>query len=157
MLDALWAKRHKAWAGTAGVVVTLALGVTLFAVNGWARKDPLRDVPVHGAEIARTVSNGADVAAPLHWGGYLAYAWMGNPRYFIDGRDHLMLFGNGAFDDSNSMWRGGPDALHLLDIYQVNVVVWERGHPFDWQLQNDRHWLRVGAGPIEVVYVRVTP
>jgi hypothetical protein len=125
-------------------------------------EDPERDVPVTAAVVAREASRAQTAARepfsrvvdPLHWGGYLAYAWMGDPRYWIDGRDHLFLFGNGVFDDQAALRRGDADSLDLLDAYEAGVVLWERGMPLDAILRSRPEWRLVHADRIAVVYVR---
>lgn len=124
--------------------------------------DPFGDVPVAAAEVAREAQRSraaageafANVVEPLHWGGYFAYAWMGDPRYFIDGRDHLWLFGNGAFEDEATLWRGDAASLEVLDAYEAGVVVWPRGEALDRLLQADPGWQLVHADAIAVTYVR---
>jgi hypothetical protein len=132
---------------------------------GWLHgNDPLGDSPVEAAlatrDIARDRLNAGHAAHPrivdpLHWGGYLAYAWMGDPRYFIDGRDHLVLFGNGAFDDNGHLWQGMPDALEILDVYEAGVVLWVRGAPLDRILRSAPGWRLVHEDAIAVVYERM--
>jgi hypothetical protein len=125
-------------------------------------KDPFRDVPVKTTALARKVyeervvrhESFTRVVEPLHWGGYFAHEWMGNPKYFIDGRDHLALFGNGAFDDSSALWNGAANALEILDIYEAGVVLWERGRPLDVQLRQSPSWVLVTENALAVVYER---
>jgi len=124
--------------------------------------DPFGDVPVTAAEVAREAQRSraaageafSNVVEPLHWGGYFAYAWMGDPRYFIDGRDHLRLFGNGAFEDEGTLWRGDAASLEVLDAYEAGVVVWPRGQALDRLLHADPAWQLVHADAIAVAYVR---
>jgi hypothetical protein len=91
------------------------------------------------------------VVDPLHWGGYLQYAWNGDPTYFVDGRDHLFLFGNGVFDDSTTLWNGGSGWSQLLDTYEAGVVLWVRGTSLDASLRSDPRWRLVHADRIAVV------
>lgn len=124
--------------------------------------DPYRDAPVDAAIVARDehaklVEAGVmlnRVVDPLHWGGYLQYAWNGDPTYFVDGRDHLFLFGNGVFDDSTTLWNGGSGWSQLLDTYEAGVVLWVRGTSLDASLRSDPRWRLVHADRIAVVYVR---
>jgi len=124
--------------------------------------DPFGDVPVAAAEVAREAQRSraaageafANVVEPMHWGGYFAYAWMGDPRYFIDGRDHLRLFGNGAFEDEGTLWRGDAASLEVLDAYEAGAVVWPRGQALDRSLRADPGWQLVHADAIAVTYVR---
>ncbi|MBX3231659.1 MAG: hypothetical protein KIT84_23470 [Labilithrix sp.] len=175
LLDALWShprveailrRRHGGTRAVAALAALAALVPTPYWLGLLPRtpKNPLHDVPALAAAVAReahgarsAANEPANVVAPLHWGGYLAYAWRGQPRYFIDGRDHLELFGNGAFDDAGLMWSGDPRSLELLDVYQAGIVLWEWGHPLDALLYNDPRWRRVHASAMAVVYVRQSP
>jgi len=140
-----------------------SLAVLLFAIPALSEpRDPYRDVPVEAAVVAREEHEklvGAGVLQsrivdPLHWGGYLQYAWQGDPTYFVDGRDHLFLFGNGVFDDSTTLWTGGAGWAQLLDTYEAGVVLWVRGTSLDAYLRQDPGWRLVHADRIAVVYVR---
>ncbi|HEX8796277.1 MAG TPA: hypothetical protein VF765_35245 [Polyangiaceae bacterium] len=142
------------------VVAGLAtLAGALWMASG---NDPFRDAPVAAAKVAREAQRARaasgdaypNVVEPLHWGGYFAYAWMGDPRYFIDGRDHLRLFGNGAFDDEATLWRGDAASLEVLDAYEAGIVVWPRGEALDRLLRADPAWQLVHADAIAVAYVR---
>jgi hypothetical protein len=140
-----------------GGLAAIAGGVWLAHGN-----DPFGDVPVAAAEVAREAQRAraaagdadANVVEPLHWGGYFAYAWMGAPRYFIDGRDHLELFGNGAFEDEGTLWQGDAASLEVLDAYEAGVVVWPRGQALDRLLRANPRWQLVHADAIAVAYVR---
>ena len=134
----------------------LAAVVLLASSVSWTaeKKDPLRDVPADAAKLVRERDLPGNVMNPLHWGGYLAYAWAGRPRYFIDGRDHVILFGNGAFDDSSALWVGATQWREILDAYAIRTVVWERGAPLDWLLAQDGGWVNLHRDRIAVVYTR---
>ena len=97
----------------------------------------------------------AQVLNPFHWGGYLAYEWMGDPRYWVDGRDHVFLFGNGTADDHARLWTGNFTSLDLLDDYEAGVVLWERGSTLDAALRANPAWRLIHVDRIAVVYVRV--
>jgi hypothetical protein len=139
-------------------------GLATLAGAAWLPQgnDPFGDVPVAAAQVARDAQRAraaageafANVVEPLHWGGYFAYAWMGDPRYFIDGRDHLWLFGNGAFEDEAVLWRGDTASLEVLDAYEAGVVVWPRGQALDRLLAGEPGWRLVHADAIAVTYVR---
>jgi hypothetical protein len=146
----------------------LVAGASAFAtaIGTWwiaHGNDPLGDVPVAAALVARDAARArvashqtfVNVVEPLHWGGYFAYAWMGEPRYFIDGRDHLKLFGNGAFDDDRTLSQGDPGALEVLDVYEAGVVVWPHGWRIDALLRASPSWRLAYADAIAEVYVRV--
>ena len=56
-----------------------------------------------------------------NWGGYLI--WQLWPEYlvFVDGRTDL--FGDEILSDYVEIQRGGPDALSLLDGYEIGFVL----------------------------------
>jgi hypothetical protein len=148
-------------------VVAVASAVAALFGAFWLREahDPLRDSPADAAPVAREAKRTQEaeharldrVVTPLHWGGYLAYAWMGQPRYFIDGRDHVLLFGNGTIEDERTLWSASPQALEVLDVYEAGVVVWPRGGSLDVQLRQDPRWVLVHADAIAVVHARRRP
>jgi hypothetical protein len=146
----------------ASVVAASVAGVA--GLDGWLeRDDPERDVPAEAARVAREASRAkvaqrsafAQVLNPFHWGGYLAYEWMGDPRYWVDGRDHVFLFGNGTADDHARLWTGNFTSLDLLDDYEAGVVLWERGSTLDAALRANPAWRLIHVDRIAVVYVRV--
>lgn len=156
MLDAaLPAARRFVVEATAAVAALF--GAWLFVVTG--AKDPLRDVPSDGAPIARAAADPVygGVITPLHWGGYLAYEWAGSPKYMIDGRDHIELFGNGVTDDATVLWHGLPSSPAILDIYDARAVLWVRGTPLDLLLREDPHWKVAYQSDLDTVFVRAAP
>ena len=153
-----------AWLSRGALVAALLAGAAGVA---WLSQgnDPLKNVPVVAAEVARAAQRAAhaegramdQVVNPLHWGGYLAYAWRGDPKYFVDGRDQVRLFGNGVYADSVALRRGLPTYAafaELLDAYEAGVVLEERGLPLDLALRQSPAWRLVHEGRFAVVYVR---
>jgi hypothetical protein len=136
------------WALHAAGAAALLLAAFLLRVP----KDPLADVPAAAvAEIERR-SLPDRVMNPYHWGGFLDWAWRGQRKAFIDGRNQL--FSNGAFDDALRMWDGAPDALLLLDVYEVGTVLWQNGAPLDVALRQDPRFREVYRDRLAVIYVR---
>lgn len=117
-------------------------------------KDPLQHVPAQAAELVRHQALPDNVMNPYHWGGYLAYAWRGHPKYFIDGRDIFGLVANGILEDSASLRAGAPDWQRILDAYEINTVLWERGAPLDYYLAHSAAWQEAHRDQLAVVYVR---
>jgi hypothetical protein len=148
-----WRPARAMWVAALAAAVSAPLGVGAF-VWGREKLNPLRDVPADAAAVIRDKRLPGNVMNPLHWGGYLAYAWKGEPRYFIDGRDHVMLYGNGAFADSVVLREGTAGWREILDIYGIGTVLWERGMPLDWLLAQDDRWQCVHRDRIAVVYTR---
>jgi hypothetical protein len=115
-------------------------------------KDPLQHVPAKAAEVSRALPQ--NIMNPYHWGGYLAYAWNGNPEYFIDGRDIIGLVSNGILDDSARLRAGTEDWQRILDTYEIKTVVWERGAPLDFCLAHASAWKLMHRDALAVVYMR---
>ncbi len=156
----LAATRERPWIGRFIVPASGAASlVSLVAAIPMAldRKDPLQHVPAAAASVVHDGTLATNVMNPLHWGGYLAYTWMGSPRYFIDGRDALKLFGNGAANDALALRRGDRAWAEILDVYDINTILWERGEPLDWLLAHDPAWSLVHEDRLAVVYVRRRP
>jgi hypothetical protein len=142
--------RGLAWARGVLGVACLVTGVLLLREP----KDPLRDVPAEAAQLIVERNLPDRIMNPLHWGGYLGYAWNGARKYFIDGRDQTMLFGNGTLEDEGALWTMAPHWEHLLDVYEVSTVLWPRGAPLDVALRRHPAWSLVHEDRIAVVYVR---
>jgi hypothetical protein len=115
-------------------------------------KDPLRDVPAAAGETIDRLALPDRVLNPYHWGGYLEWAWRGRRKVFIDGRNQL--FSNGVFDDEELIASVAPQAATLLDLYEIQTVLWEGGAPLDQALAHDPRWREVHRDRIAVVYVR---
>jgi len=145
-------------------VLALGAGILWLGAFDPEPKDPFRDVPVKTTALAKQLhSERAQrrepmnrIVEPLHWGGYSAHEWMGTPKYFIDGRDHLVLFGNGAFEDHGALWSGATNALEVLDVYEAGVVLWETGRPLDLLLRQSPTWTLVAENGMAVLYVRTS-
>jgi hypothetical protein len=115
-------------------------------------KDPVRDVPAAAGETIDRLALPDRVLNPYHWGGYLEWAWRGRRKVFIDGRNQL--FSNGVFDDEALIASVAPQAATLLDLYEIQTVLWEGGAPLDQALAQDPRWREVHRDRIAVVYVR---
>jgi hypothetical protein len=144
-----------------GRVASLATGAVavvggvLLALDLRSPKDPLAQVPSDAAAFVVDHGLRENVMNPYHWGGYLDYAWSGRPRVFIDGRNNL--FDNGVFDDHASIASLEPSWLALLDVYEIQTVLWERGAPLDRALHDQPGWREAFRGRLAVVYVRQGP
>jgi hypothetical protein len=129
-----------------------ALALVAAALMLRERKDPLRDVPAAAAAVIVARALPERVMNPYHWGGYLDYAWRGERKAFIDGRNQL--FSNGAFTDATTLWSLAPGWEDVLDVYEVGTVLWESGAPLDRALQFDARFREVYRDRIAVIYVR---
>jgi hypothetical protein len=132
----------------APVFVACSLGL---AFNGFGRdKDPFRDVPLEEAAIVLRERFPGRLANAYHFGGFLAYAFRGSPRIFIDGRNQL--FDGPVFDDALRLHRGEAHA-RILEKYGIETVLWESGSPLDFRLSEDPAWSLVRRGRVGVLYV----
>lgn len=132
----------------------IALGVIAYGAS--VDKDPLRDVPVAGVRAIDELGLPDRVYNTYHWGGYLLYAWGASERTFIDGR--LYPFDdNQVYRDAISIARVAPETRFLLDTYQINTVLTERGGRLHAALHQSQDWVKRFQGRIEVVYVRRNP
>lgn len=132
---------------TAGIEV-LAAGALLSTTD----VDALRDVPVGATRCIDQLRLPGNVMNPYHWGGYFDYVWHGTRKPFIDGRNQL--FGNGAYDDSQTLDSASPGWDRVLDIYKVRTVLWARGTPLDRALARQPGWQIVCRARLADVYVR---
>ena len=117
-------------------------------------KDPLQHVPSKAAQAVISWALPQNIMNPFHWGGYLAYAWNGNPKYFIDGRDIVGLVANGILDDSGRLRSGSQDWPRILDVYEIKTVLWESGAPLDFYLAHSPAWQLVHRDALAVVFTR---
>jgi len=135
-------------------VATISIAVSAFGFS--VSKNPLRDVPVGGVRAIDALGLPDRVYNTYHWGGYLLYVWGGSARTFIDGR--LYPFDrNEVHRDAWHIHAVAADAGALLETYQINTVLTERGSPLHAALGRRRDWALRYEGPIEVVFVRRSP
>jgi hypothetical protein len=91
------------------------------------------------------------------WGGYLANRFYPeqNRRVFIFGEAALM--GDPLLNDYEDVQTLRPDWQQVLDRYQVDYVVYNRGEPLANVLALDPRWTLVYQDAVAVIYVRKTP
>jgi hypothetical protein len=91
------------------------------------------------------------------WGGYLANRFYPeqNRRVFIFGEAALM--GDSLLNDYEDVQTLRPDWQQVLDRYQVDYVVYNRGEPLANVLALDPRWTLVYQDAVAVIYVRKTP
>lgn len=93
------------------------------------------------------------VLTEFAWGGALMYAWGETRQVHIDGRNNL--YANGVFDDYMRFIFDVDSAPALLDVYEINTVLW----PLTWKL-NDKlasmpqQWREVYRDEKAVLWVR---
>jgi hypothetical protein len=120
-----------------------ALGIT-------AGMDPRR-FPVRVAEETRALARGRRVFQPYDWGGYLIFAWRGEPGVFIDGR--YELYRDGLFAECEEIEAGGERAVALLDHHAITLAIVARDGPLDRRL-SELGWVRAAEDPCARAYLR---
>ena len=92
---------------------------------------------------------------PYHWGGYLIFQWNGQRKVFIDGRNDL--YANQILNDY--IFISGLDRSweKLLNIYEINTILWEANTPLDRALAAHPSWQEMYRDSQSVVYFRRTP
>lgn len=146
----------------------------------WARLACVVLAALLGGRAAVSAGPVAAVAASLTGGVYAALLCLGAPRLghlamalappatlasgglaalglgdAMAPRDQIVLFGNGAYEDSRALWSGGPASREILDTYEAGTMLWERGAPLDLLLRGDPRWRLVHQDALAVVHVRV--
>lgn len=101
------------------------------------RMDPFR-FPVGTAQQVRDAARGRRVFHPYDWGGYLIYAWRGQPGVFIDGR--YELYRDGLYEMHLTILAGGERSLALLDRFGVDLVLVPRESALDHSLAATPSW-----------------
>ena len=148
-------RRDAVHAVVGGVIVVLALAAWLRAparvtapfFGSWA-------FPLQSLRLLEEVPVAGRVFARPEWGGLITWVFDERVPTFADGR--WVTIGERVVKDAHIMATGRPRALPLLDHWEIDVVVSERG----W-LANDaqrpsrnRAWVRMFAGYNSEVWVR---
>ncbi len=117
----------------AGLVIVLGLAALL---NAWQVSRPERvdeNYPVAAVQWLRANQPPGRLFNTYNWGGYLIWAL---PEYpvFIDGRADL--YGNDLLQQWHDVVNNRPNALQILDEWQVQTVFLEPGWPVVEMLKN---------------------
>ena len=88
------------------------------------------------------------------WGGYLAYRFYpeANRKVFIFGEAALM--GDPLLNQYEDVQSLRPDWQAVLDQWQVDYVVYNRGEPLANVLATQMEWKLVYQDSVAVIYVR---
>jgi hypothetical protein len=91
------------------------------------------------------------------WGGYLLYRFYPEPnrKVFIFGEADLM--GDQLLNQYNDIQSLAPDWITLLNQYQVDYVVFNKGAALSNVLATQPAWTLVYSDPVAVIYVRTAP
>jgi hypothetical protein len=118
------------------VFVERGLAVVAFAFGAWCvQRGPHElheDLPLEHVAIVDNARLPDRVLTEFAWGGALMYAWGEQRGVHIDGRNNL--YGNGVFDDYLRFIFDADRSLPLLDVYEINTVLWPS--PPKWALND---------------------
>jgi MFS family permease len=144
-----WARRR------AGLVVTAAAGVAALLLGGrlaLTPRDAMDHAPVAAASAVDELHLPDNVLGFYGWGGYLLYRWAGQRPIFIDGRNNL--YANGVVMDYMRVQAVAEGWEEVLDMYDLNTVLWLSQTPLDQALSRDPRWRQVYRDDSSVVFTR---
>ena len=75
-------------------------------------------------------------------------------RAHVFGDDRVDMFPRAIVDDEVELIRGGPSWQQILDRWDADVVLWQRGAPLDLLLGGSAQWQLAYADQGWVVYLR---
>ncbi|MBC7263119.1 MAG: hypothetical protein H5T64_02035 [Chloroflexi bacterium] len=140
-------------------LVVFAGSLTRFVVNRpWSQigvTPQVRGTCAYPADGARYILENLPDARVLNeyaWGGYLIWAWYPYQRVFIDGRADM--HGDAFLQEYMDVRQCRPNWRAILDKYEVNAALVEKGSPLSVLLSESRDWERVFVGPVEEIFVR---
>jgi hypothetical protein len=144
---------------TVPLVVERLIAAAAFAVGAWfvhSGADELdQDVPLEHVAIVDRLPD--RVLTEFAWGGALMYAWGETRGVHIDGRNNL--YANGVFDDYLRFIFDAERSLPLLDVYEINTVLWPS--PPSWALNDalarSPAWRLVYRDEKAAVWTRAAP
>ena len=154
---------RRLFAVTTAIVLVVIAGITTVRVAGNVSpaKQQTMDAetyPVAAADwLAAHPAVGTRMYNQYGWGGYLAYRFYGDPnrRLFIFGEAALM--GDQLLNEYEHVQDIHPDWKHILDKYQVDYVVYNKGAPLPNLLATQPDWTLVYEDSVAVIYVRKPP
>ena len=147
------------FAVTTALVLLLIAGMTALKVATTlspAHQQSL-DASTYPVAAADWLAAHPDVGTRMYnqygWGGYLSYRFYPDRKVFIFGEAALM--GDPLLLDYEDVQTLRPDWQQVLDRYQVDYVVYNRGEPLANVLALDPKWRLVYQDAVAVIYVRV--
>ena len=151
------------FAAITGGVLVLVLGVTLLKIYADVspavqQKLDASSYPIGAADwLAAHPEVGTRMYNQYGWGGYLAYRFYPEPnrRVFIFGEAELM--GDPLLNQYNSVQNLRPDWQAILDQYQVDYVIFNKGEALSNVLATQPEWKLVYQDDVAVIYVRTRP
>ena len=151
------------FAAITGGVLVLVLGVTLLKIYSDVspavqQKLDASSYPIGAADwLAAHPEVGTRMYNQYGWGGYLAYRFYPDPnrRVFIFGEAELM--GDPLLNQYNSVQNLRPDWQSILDQYQVDYIIFNKGEALSNVLATQPEWKLAYQDDVAVIYVRTRP
>jgi hypothetical protein len=144
------------------IVLVVIIGATALRVTN--EVSPMRqqqlDASSYPIEAANWLAAHPDVGTHMYnqygWGGYLAYRFypQKNRQVFIFGEAALM--GDPLLNDYEDVQTLRPDWKQILDRYQVDYIVYNKGEALANVLADEPDWQLVHEDSVAVIYVRTT-
>ena len=151
------------FAAITGGVLVLVLGVTLLKIYSDVspavqQKLDASSYPIGAADwLAAHPEVGTRMYNQYGWGGYLAYRFYPDPnrKVFIFGEAELM--GDPLLNQYNSVQNLRPDWQSILDQYQVDYIIFNKGEALSNVLATQPEWKLAYQDDVAVIYVRTRP
>ena len=148
------------FAATTAVMLLVILGATLVRVGSEVspQRQQQLDASTYPVGAADWLAAHPDVGTRMYnqygWGGYLAYRFYPQPnrKVFIFGEAALM--GDPLLNEYEDVQTLRPDWKQVLDQYQVDYVVYNRGEALSNVLATQPDWKLVYQDSVAVIYVR---
>lgn len=152
------AEEQRSYANT-GIIALLTVSATL-ALPAWRFTDEasqveglLREAPQGAVDAARAeLTPGDRIVVNQPWASWFEYAAPGFP-VFVDSR--IELFPEDVWDEYFQLKAGGPRWTAILDRWEVEAVVLDRGGwRLDEAIQDDPRWTLAYEDDVAAVFVR---
>ena len=138
------------------LALTLAVAFIMFGASILTRPgldlDPYPDEAVSFMEAEGLLSDAHRIAHRDFVGNYLELRYAGRVPVFID--DRYDMFPVEVSQDYRAFIEVKPRALEILDDRRIDVVLWDKGHPFQTLLVVSGRWQEVHADDDWVVLRR---
>lgn len=130
LLGPLLSQRKLARSIELGVAIASLVAGAWFVQRG--ADELTEDMPLEHVAVLENARLPDRVLTEFAWGGALMYAWGEARGVHIDGRNNL--YANGVFDDYLRFIFDAERSLPLLDLYEINTVLWPS--PPSWKLND---------------------
>ena len=142
------------------IVLVVIIGATTLRVGNELSSTKQQQLdastyPIDAADwLAAHPAVGTHMYNQYGWGGYLAYRFypQKNRQVFIFGEAALM--GDPLLNEYEDVQTLRPDWEQILDKYQVDYIVYNKGEALSNVLADEPDWMLVYSDSVSVIYVR---